>query len=35
MPEIDSLEAVQLDREPISLQTAEPKPPQSKELAAD
>ena len=35
MPEIDSLEAVQLDRDPISLATAEPKPLQVKELAAD
>jgi hypothetical protein len=35
MPEIESLEAVQLDRDPISSPTAKPKPLQSKELAAD
>jgi hypothetical protein len=35
MPEIEDLEAVQVDREPISLPTAEPKPLQPKELAAD
>jgi hypothetical protein len=31
--EIDSLEAVQLDREPMSLLAAEPKPLKLKEIA--